>query len=78
MWKYPYHRRDVWRKALPLWVNALHWFDPLVWYMVYRADRDMELACDEDVLRSLSIQGCAAYGKTVLKVMIRNKERKSI
>lgn len=73
-----YQRRDVWRKALALWVNALYWFDPLMWYMVHRTDRDMELACDEDVLRRLSGQGYAAYGKTVLDAMIRNKERKSV
>lgn len=73
-----YHRRDVWRKALALWVNALYWFDPLMWYMVRRTDRDIELACDEDVLRRLFGQDYAAYGKTVLDAMIRNKERKSI
>lgn len=73
-----YHRQDVWRKALALWVNALYWFDPLMWYMVRRTDRDIELACDEDVLRRLFGQDYAAYGKTVLDAMIRNKERKSI
>ena len=73
-----YHRRDVWRKALALLVNALYWFDPLMWYMVRRTDRDIELACDEDVLRRLFGQDYAAYGKTVLDAMIRNKERKSI
>ena len=46
-----YRRRDVWLKTLALWVNALHWFNPLMWYMVRLVERDTELACDEDALR---------------------------
>ena len=30
---------------------CLHWFDPLAWVMLVTANRDIELACDEDVLR---------------------------
>ena len=26
-----YRRRDIWLKTLVLWVNAVHWFNPLVW-----------------------------------------------
>lgn len=39
-------RRDLWRKALLLWVCALHWFNPLVWLLRRAAERDMEIACD--------------------------------
>lgn len=75
-----YRRRDVWRKALALWVNALYWFNPFVWYMVRRIDQETELACDEDVLRRLSDRDYATYGKTVLSAMTRTqrKERESI
>ncbi len=38
-------RRDLWRKALLLWVCALHWFNPLVWLLRRAAERDMEIAC---------------------------------
>ncbi|KQM11238.1 hypothetical protein AOA80_09590, partial [Methanomassiliicoccales archaeon RumEn M1] len=51
-----YRRRDVWLKTLVLWVNALHWFNPLMWYMVRLVERDIELACDEDALRALPPQ----------------------
>ena len=43
-------RRDLWRKALLLWVCALHWFNPLVWLLRRAAERDMEIACDAAVL----------------------------
>ena len=61
-----FRRRDIWLKALALWVNALHWFNPFMWYMVRLLDRDTELACDEDALRTLPPEACAAYGQTIL------------
>ena len=74
-----YRRRDVWLKTLALWVNALHWFNPLMWYMVRLVERDTELACDEDALRSLPKSDFAAYGQTILAAVARlqNRERKS-
>ena len=66
-----YRRRDVWLKTLALWVNALHWFNPLMWYMVRLVERDIELACDEDALRSLPKSDFAAYGQTILDAVAR-------
>lgn len=66
-----YRRRDVWLKALALWVNALHWFNPLVWYMVRLVDRDTELACDEAALTQLPRDQHAAYGRTILDAAAR-------
>lgn len=61
-----YRRKDIWLKSLVLWVNALHWFNPLVWYMVRLVERDTELACDEDALRQLPPEEHSAYGHTIL------------
>jgi len=66
-----YRRRDVWRKVLAVWVNALHWFNPLMWLMVRLAQRDAELACDEDALRRLPPEGHSAYGQTILNAVAR-------
>ncbi len=66
-----YRRKDIWRKLLALWVNALHWFNPLMWYMVRMVERDTELACDEDVLRCLSQPDYSAYGQTILSAVAR-------
>lgn len=72
-----YRRRDIWLKALALWVNALYWFNPLMWYMVRLIERDTELACDEEALRLLSPQDYTAYGQTILAAVARlqNRER---
>ena len=42
---------DCLRKWLLTSALCVHWFNPLVWLMVYTANRDLELACDETVLR---------------------------
>ena len=44
-------RFDTLRKGLLAAALCLHWFNPLVWAMYALANRDIELACDEAVLR---------------------------
>lgn len=70
-----YRRRDIWLKALSLWVRAVHWFNPLVWLMDRAIERDTELSCDEAVLRRLPPEEHAAYGKTILSAVERLKAR---
>ena len=73
-----YRRGDIWLKTLAMWVNALYWFNPLMWLMVRLVERDTELACDEDALRLLSPQDYSAYGQTILAAVARlqDKERR--
>ena len=70
-----YRRRDIWLKALALWVRAVHWFNPLVWLMGRAIEQDTELSCDETVLRRLPQEEHAAYGKTILSAVERLKAR---
>lgn len=69
-----FRRRDIWLKTLALWVNALHWFNPLAWYMVRLVERDTELACDEGALRQLPQEEHAAYGRTILAAAERRSQ----
>ena len=64
-----YRRRDVWRKALALLANAVHWFNPLMWWMVRRVEYDLELACDDAVLQNRGQAGRVVYGRTVLDTL---------
>lgn len=70
-----YRRRDIWLKTLAMWVNALHWFNPFVWYMVRLVERDTELACDEDALRRLPPELYATYGQTILDAVARLQKK---
>ena len=40
---------------------CVHWFNPLVWLMVRLSNRDIELACDEAVLKRLGREAKAGY-----------------
>ena len=68
-----YKRRDIWLKTLALWVNALHWFNPCMWYMMRLVERDTELACDEAALKLLPAEEHKAYGTTILDAVERLK-----
>lgn len=61
-----YRRRHIWLKALVLWVCALHWFNPLVWFMARAVEQDTELDCDEQVLKDLPPENRAAYCCTIV------------
>lgn len=58
--------RDTQFKALLGVVNALHWFNPLVWLMRTLVDQDMELACDEKVLESCSREDRSEYSELLM------------
>lgn len=52
---------------------CIHWFNPLVWVMFVLANRDLELSCDEQVIRSFGYSVRASYART----LIRMEESKS-
>ena len=49
---------------------AVHWWNPLVWLAVVYSRRDGELACDAGTIRQLGEGERAAYGETLLKMVI--------
>lgn len=59
-------RRDLWYKLLLLLANAVHWFNPLVYWMVREADSDLELSCDDEVLRGAARENRRQYGEAIL------------
>lgn len=59
-------RRDHWWKVLGYLVLALHWFNPLVWVAYLLFCRDIELACDEKVVRGLDGAARADYSQALL------------
>ena len=59
-------RRDHWWKVLGYLVLALHWFNPLVWVAYILFCRDIELACDEKVVKGLDGAARADYSQSLL------------
>lgn len=66
-----FRRKDIILKTLALTANAVHWFNPLMWYMTRLVERDLELACDEDILNRLDAREYAAYGRAILSAAER-------
>lgn len=52
---------------------SVHWFNPLVWIMYVLANRDLELACDEAVVRKFGENKRSAYARALIAM----EERKS-
>lgn len=55
-------------KALGFLALTIHWFNPLVWLAFSLANRDMEMSCDEAVIRKLGTDVRAAYSETLLNL----------
>ena len=59
------HLDALWKPVLAAALCA-HWFNPLAWMMYLLANRDIELACDESVLRRLGAPARRDYARTLL------------
>ena len=65
-------RGDHWSKLLAYGVLTLHWFNPFVWIAYLLLGRDIELACDEAVIRALDSDGRADYSHALVMCSARN------
>ena len=61
-------RLDPCFRALAWLAAVIHWFNPLVWLAFYLAGRDMEISCDEAVLRNIGRDIRADYSSTLLRL----------
>ncbi|MCF2618776.1 M56 family metallopeptidase [Oscillibacter valericigenes] len=59
-------RRDHWWKPLGFALLAVYWFNPLLWLAYTLLCRDIELACDERVLRGMDAGQVKAYSSALL------------
>ena len=59
-------QKDNLKKAFVFAVLALYWFDPLMWISVRLMIRDMEMACDEKVLKAIGGEERRDYAGIIL------------
>ena len=59
-------RHDHWWKPLGFALLAVYWFNPLLWLAYTLLCRDIELACDERVLRGMDAGQVKAYSSALL------------
>lgn len=53
-------------KYLGFVVLCIHWFNPLVWVSYFLLCKDIELSCDESVIKKLNEVQCKQYAKALL------------
>ncbi len=61
------HFDMVWKLAA-VFVLCIHWFNPLVWAMYILFNRDIELSCDESVVRRFGQTSKSTYARTLLSM----------
>lgn len=66
-------RRDHWWKLLGYLVAAVYWFHPLVWAAYILFCRDMELACDEKVIKGMDMEGKKAYSHALVTCSVSKR-----
>ena len=59
-------RHDHWWKPLGFLLLAVYWFHPLCWIAYILLCRDIEMACDERVVRDMGKSDIAAYSQALL------------
>ena len=73
------HERCHIRRGDPVWkllayaALCVHWFNPLVWVSFLLAEKDMEMSCDEAVIRKLSANDRANYASALLRLSTGKK-----
>ena len=61
-------RGDHFIKPLSFLLLTVHWFNPLVWVAYYLMVRDMEMSCDESVLRQMGLALKLNYSESLLSL----------
>lgn len=66
-------RKDHWWKPLGFLLLAIHWFNPVMWLAYIVLCRDIELACDEKVIKELNSEQRADYTQALLSCSINRR-----
>ena len=64
-------RFDMLWKLLALGAVCIHWFNPLVWVMLIFINRDLEITCDEMVVRRFGAGQRTAYAISLIGMAAR-------
>ncbi len=66
-------RKDHWWKPLGFLLLTLHWFNPLMWLSYVLLCRDIELACDEKVIKKLGNEQRADYTQALVACSLNRR-----
>ncbi|SNT22068.1 Signal transducer regulating beta-lactamase production, contains metallopeptidase domain [Anaerovirgula multivorans] len=64
-----YKRKDIIVRWILIFLQILHWFNPVIWFVFNIIRQDSEKACDEQVLSYIEPNEYKKYGNTMLKML---------
>lgn len=63
-------RHDHWVKPIAFLILAVYWFNPLIWLAYILLCRDIELACDERVVKEMDQENKKEYSEALLSLSV--------
>lgn len=66
-------RKDHWWKPLGFLLLTIHWFNPLMWLAYVLLCRDIELACDEKVIKELGNEQRGDYMQALVACSVNRR-----
>ena len=66
-------RKDHWWKPLGFLLLTTHWFNPLMWLSYILLCRDIELACDDKVIREMGNEQRADYTQALVACSVNRR-----
>ncbi len=64
-------RRDYVIKPIAFFTVVLHWFNPIVWISYFLMSKDMEMSCDEEVIRQSKEDIRVSYSRSLLSLSMK-------
>ncbi|MEG1569265.1 MAG: M56 family metallopeptidase [Oscillospiraceae bacterium] len=71
-----YKRHDIIYKCFMSFVCCFYWYNPLIWHMAHMAFEDIEISCDEAVVKEQSAEFKAAYANSIIKTIEKSYARR--
>lgn len=73
-----FKRKDNLTSWIVVYLKAIHWFNPIIWYGFYKMHEDSEMACDAKALSYMKSEEQVQYGFTIIHLLKLTSEYRRI
>ena len=73
-----WRRRDLWVNFTLALLQAVHWFNPLVWWAFHRTRVESEQATDTWVLQRAGVENVTNYGEMLLRLLDQSTKPRTV
>ncbi len=70
-------RKDMFYKWLVQFTACIHWFNPLIYFIMHETNKLCELSCDEAIIKNLGSKERKEYGNTLLNMADSRRKLKN-